>query len=161
MLSNFVLLFIALNFINVVFATANKIITIKGGVWLAALTSGGYFGFYNIVMIYTVSDGIPLWGKVLITCICNCLGVFIVKKIEFKLKKDTLWKIETSIRNQYLETVIKRLKELDIPFNVVSTSDIRWNSINIYSTDRITSSKVKEVLKECEAKYFVTESKYF
>jgi hypothetical protein len=57
------ILFSFLTIINVVFSTIKSIVTIKSGKTVAALISAGYYGYYNIVLIYTVAD-FPLWQKV-------------------------------------------------------------------------------------------------
>ena len=52
----FLITFIILSIINVVFSTVRSITTIKSGKTVASLISGGYFAFYNIMLIYTVAD---------------------------------------------------------------------------------------------------------
>ena len=47
----FVLLFIGLSIINVIFSTIRSLVTINGGIIAASLISGGYFSFYNIMLI--------------------------------------------------------------------------------------------------------------
>ena len=93
---NFLITFVVLSIINVVFSTVRTIVTINGGKLSASLLSGGYFAFYNIMMIYTVAD-FPMWQKCLITFICNVIGVFVVKWGEEKARKDKLWKIEATV----------------------------------------------------------------
>lgn len=57
---NFLITFIVLSIINVIFSTIRSITTIKSGKTLASLISGGYFAFYNVMLIYTVAD-LPMW----------------------------------------------------------------------------------------------------
>ena len=52
----FLITFIVLSIINVIFSTVRSITTIKGSTLVASLVSGGYFAFYNIMLIYTVAD---------------------------------------------------------------------------------------------------------
>ena len=54
--------FIVLSIINVVFSTIRSITTIKSGKTVASFISGGYFAFYNVMLIYTVAD-FPMWEK--------------------------------------------------------------------------------------------------
>ena len=67
MLMNLIIFFIGLSIINVIFSTIRSIATIKGGKWIASIMNAGYFGYYNIVMFYMVSDDFSLWIKALIT----------------------------------------------------------------------------------------------
>ena len=52
---NFLITFIVLSIINVMFSTVRSIITLNGNKLTASFVSGGYFAFYNIMMIYTHS----------------------------------------------------------------------------------------------------------
>ena len=52
----FLVTFIVLSIINVIFSTIRSITTIKSGKTVASLISGGYFAFYNIMLIWTVAD---------------------------------------------------------------------------------------------------------
>lgn len=93
---NMLILFSLLTIVNVVFSTIKSIVTIKSGKTVAALISAGYYGYYNIVLIYTVAD-FPLWQKVVVTFLANLIGVWIVKWGEEKARKDRLWKVEATI----------------------------------------------------------------
>ena len=149
--------FIILSIINVIFSTVRSITTIKSGKAVASLISGGYFAFYNIMLIWTVAD-FPMWQKCLITFICNVIGVWIVKFAEEKMRKDELWKVETSILNSYKEDVKTLLIKADIPFNYIDGVG-KYTIFNIFCSTQEQSTAVKEILKTYRAKYFVSESK--
>ena len=103
-MTNFLILFICLSTVNVVFSTIRSIITIKGGKLLASLFSAGYFSFYNIMMIYTVMD-FSMWHKCIITFVCNFVGVYLVKWGEEHFRKDKLWVILASVKNEFTEAL--------------------------------------------------------
>lgn len=153
----FLITFITLSIINVVFSTIRSITTIKSGKTIASLISGGYFAFYNIMLIYTVAN-FPMWQKCLITFVCNVAGVWIVKFIEEKMRKDRLWKVETSILNNKKDSVEIMLKTAKIPFNYIEGVG-KYTIFNIFCSTQAQSIAVKEILKAYNAKYFVTESK--
>lgn len=153
----FLITFITLSIINVVFSTIRSITTIKSGKTIASLISGGYFAFYNIMLIYTVAN-FPMWQKCLITFVCNVAGVWIVKFIEEKMRKDRLWKVETSILNNKKDSVEIMLKTAKIPFNYIESVG-KYTIFNIFCSTQAQSIAVKEILKTYNAKYFVTESK--
>ena len=94
--------FIVLSIINVVFSTIRSITTIKSGKTVASFISGGYFAFYNVMLIYTVAD-FPMWEKCVITFVCNVIGVYVVKLIEEKMRKDKLWKVELTVARYQFE----------------------------------------------------------
>lgn len=157
-MTEFLLIFIGLSIVNVVFSTIRSIVTIKGGKWVAALMSGGYFAFYNIVMMYTVAD-FPMWQKCLITFVCNVIGVYLVKWGEEKSRKDKLWKVEATFKNtpELLEDWKKWKVETEID---TKYHDIgRHFEIDFYSNTQAESALIREFIKKHNGKYFASESK--
>ena len=156
-MNNLILIFTALTIVNVVFSTIKSIITIKGGAFSASLISALYYGYYNIVLIYTVAD-FPLWQKVIVTFGCNLVGVFAVKYAEEKAKKDKLWKVEATVNTmEEAKEIIGLLNEKRIPCNYVDIN--RYVLINCYCATQKQSAGVKNILDLYNAKYFATESK--
>lgn len=152
---NLLFIFIGLSIINVIFSTIKSITTIKSSPLVASLISAIYYGYYNVVLIYTVSD-FPLWQKVLITALCNFVGVFIVKWIEAKRRKDRLWEVRATIPAEYTDTLHEALSL--IPHNYIAGVG-KYTIFNIYCTTQKESSAVKATLDLYHAKYFVSESK--
>ena len=152
---NLLFIFIGLSIINVIFSTIKSITTIKSSPLVASLISSIYYGYYNVVLIYTVSD-FPLWQKVLITALCNFVGVFIVKWIETKRRKDRLWEVRATIPAEYTDTLHEALSL--IPHNYIANIG-KYTIFNIYCATQKESSAVKATLDLYHAKYFVSESK--
>ena len=80
-------LFIVLTVVNVILNTARTIITVKGGLFWSSFIAAIAFGFYTIVIIYTVCD-LPMWMKATVTALANFVGTYFVKYIEQKVRKD-------------------------------------------------------------------------
>lgn len=152
---NLLLIFVALSIVNVVFSTIKSIVTIKSGPWVASIVSALYYGYYNIVLIYTVAD-FPLWQKVVVTAGCNLVGVFIVKYGEEKARKDKLWKVELTVPTEYKNDVDFDLRT--VPHSYIELSD-KHTLFNFYCATQADSAKVKAIANQYEAKYFVAESK--
>lgn len=151
--TEFFLTFIGLSIINVVFSTIRSIVTIKSGKAVASLVSGGYFAFYNIMLLYTVAE-FPMWQKCLITFVCNVIGVWFVKWAEEKARKDKLWKIEATFNKEYLDIIHKSVA---IPHSYI---DIGSHVIfNFYAENQRQSAIVKDIVNKYHGKYFVSESK--
>lgn len=151
---NLLVIFVLLSIVNVIFSTIKSIVTIKGGAFTASLISALYYGYYNVVLIYTVAD-FPLWQKVLITFLCNLIGVFIVKWGEAKARKDKLWRVEATVPRKYLEAVHMDLK--DIPHSYIDIE--KYAIFNIYCATQTESAEVKKIINQYGAKYFVAESR--
>ena len=156
-MTEFLLIFIGLSIVNVVFSTIRSIVTIKGGKWTAALMSGGYFAFYNIVMMWTVAD-FPMWQKCLITFVCNVIGVYLVKWGEEKSYKDKLWKIETSVLRNNAEKLKAELDNKGISNHYIDNIG-KYAKFEIFSETQAQSVEVRQILKQYKVKYFVSESK--
>lgn len=151
---NILIIFFILTILNVILSTVKSIITVKGSPVVAAMVNAFYYGFYNVVLIYTVAD-FPMWQKVVITFTCNLIGVFIVKWFEAKSRKEKLWKVEATVPHKYLEAVHFDLKE--IPHSYIDIE--KYAIFNFYCATQKESAKVKEIIKQYDAKYFVSETK--
>lgn len=152
---NLIILFFVLTIINVIFSTIKSIVTINGSPFVASFISALYYGYYNIVLIYTVAD-FPLWQKVAVTFICNLIGVYIVKWAEARARKDKLWKVELTVPTKYKDAIDFDLH--DVPHSYIELSD-KHTLFNFYCTTQVDSAKVKAIADDYEAKYFVAESK--
>lgn len=148
------IVFFVLTALNVILSTIKSIVTVKSGPAIAALVNALYYGFYNVVLIYTVAD-FPMWQKVTITFICNLIGVWLVKWFEAKARKDKLWQVQVTVPRKYLEAVHMDLK--DIPHSYIDIE--KYAIFNIYCATQKESVAVKQIVNQYQAKYFVTESK--
>lgn len=154
---NILLLFTLLTIINVIFSTIKSIVTVKGSPFSASLINGLYYGYYNIVLLYTVAD-FPMWQKVVVTALCNIVGVFVVKWVEKKTRKDKLWLIQCTVPEKWTEDLHFDLKNINIPHNYIQ--NVGNNTLfYVYSYSQKDSEKLKPLLDQYEAKYFVSESK--
>jgi uncharacterized protein YebE (UPF0316 family) len=148
--------FVLLNVVNVIIQTIKSLCTVKGGKTIAAIANAIAYGLYTVVVIYMVCE-LPTWQKVLVVGLCNLVGVYMVKLIEEKMRKDRLWRIEVTIPKSEFEPVRDMAKGFDLSFNYVDIE--KWYLFNFYCPTKQESKKVEEILKLHHAKYFVTESK--
>ncbi len=152
-------LFIILSVVNVILQTFKSLATVKCGRVGAAVVNATAYGLYTVVLVYTNAD-FPLWEKVLVTALCNLVGVFIVKTIEEKARKEKLWKVEATIKGtENAGLVIDYLINNKIGYTVFETHFEDRSVFNIYCPTKEVSAKVKKILEATNAKYFVTESK--
>jgi hypothetical protein len=156
-LSGFLAVFIVLNIINVIIQTVKSIATIKCGAWAAAGVNALAYGLYTIVVVYMNADGLGLFWKAIIIGVANLLGVYVVKVIEQKKRKDKLWKVEATIANQHFDFIKAVLLENNIPYSYIDIE--KYKIFNIYCATQAESAKTKKVLDVVNAKYFVSESK--
>lgn len=151
------IIFTILSIINVIFSTIRSLTTIKSGKTVASLVNAGYFAFYTIMLIYTVAN-FPLWQKVAVTFGCNLIGVYAVKLIEEKVRKDKLWKIEATISKEDKDRLIEALANTNISFNYIESIG-EYTIFNIFCKDKKESADVKGMLGLFKVRYFVSETK--
>lgn len=149
--------FILLNVVNVVLQTIRSLATVKCGKVVAALVNALCYGLYTIVVVYTMCD-LPLWLKAVIVGLCNLIGVYCVKLLEEKLRKDKLWKVEATFSTfADYELFALSARRTNLPFNVIPAG--QYYIVNVYCATQAESLVTKEFLTENNAKYFVSESK--
>lgn len=150
-------IFVVLNVVNVVIQTVKSIATIKCGKVPAAVINAVAYGLYTIVVVYTVCE-LPLWLKATVVAVANLVGVYVVKVLEEKARKDKLWKIEATILRGHTEELHSLLDRVDIPHNYLENVG-KYTLFNIYCETQKESALAKELLDKYKAKYFVSESK--
>ena len=149
-------IFIALNITNVIIQTIKSLVTVKCGKTAAALINAAAYGLYTVVVIYTVCE-LPLYLKALIVAICNLVGVYVVKLIEERARRDKLWKVEATIPVEIAEKVKHDLRANGLPHNYIDIE--KYYLFNVYCENQEQSKIAKVILDYYNAKYFVAESK--
>ena len=150
-------IFVVLNVVNVIIQTIKSIATIRCGKAPAAIINAVAYGLYTIVVVYTVCE-LPLWLKTTVVAVANLMGVYVVKVLEEKARKDKLWKVEATVLRGYTEEFHSLLDRVDIPHNYLENVG-KYTLFNIYCETQKESALAKELLDKYNAKYFVSESK--
>lgn len=151
------IIFVVLNIVNVIIQTVKSIATIKCGKTAAAIVNAIAYGLYTVVVVYTVCD-LPLWFKVVVVGGANLIGVYVVKWLEEKSRKDKLWKVEATVCNNWANELHKVLKASNLSHNYIDNVG-KYSIFNIYCETQKDSNKAKSILYQYDAKYFVSETK--
>lgn len=154
---NAIILFIVCTAVNVILSTIKSIATIKGGKFMAALMNALTYGFYSWVIILTTTDNLSTVSKMFITAACNFVGVYLVKFIEEKTRKEKLWKIEATVPAEETRSITNESKDQKLVFNYTPIG--KYTIFNFYSYSRSDSEDVAKLLQRHNAKYFVSEAK--
>lgn len=154
------ILFIVCTFANVVLSTVKSVMTIKGGKVNAAIWNALAFGLYSYIVVLTATADISTLGKVAITMGCNLVGVYGVKLVEEKLRKDRLWKLEMTIPNgEYgfaAPAMHGALNSANIPNNYVEAG--KYAIFNCFCATKADTAKALEIGKTFSAKTFASET---
>lgn len=156
-MNELLLLFIALNIANVMLQTFKTLCTVNSGKYTASIINAIAYGFYTVVIIYTLCD-LPILTKALVVGICNLVGVFIVKHIEEVRAKDKLWKIEFTVKSCCLEEIIAELQKAKVTYNWTKMP-LGHVAFYAFCPTKSDSEKVKQIIEKYGAKYFVSEGK--
>lgn len=149
--------FIILNIFNVIIQTVKSIATVKCGKTIAAIINAVAYGLYTIVTVYMLCE-LDLWLKAVIVAVANLIGVYVVKLLEEKARKDKLWKVEATVFNPYTESLHEELNSVNLSHNYIENIG-KYSVFNIYCETQTDSAKAKEILDRHKAKYFVSETK--
>lgn len=156
-LSAFLWVFIILNVVNVIIQTVKSIATIKCGAFAAAVVNALAYGLYTVVVVYMNADGLGILWKAMIIGVANLIGVYVVKVVEIKKRKDRLWKVEATVPRTRITVLDSELTEHHISHNYIVANN--YGVFSCYCPTQKESEIVKEILTRYEAKYFVSESK--
>ena len=152
----FIILFIAFTALNVILSTARSLITVKGTKTGAAAINALAYGLYTYLVVLTASDGIDIWAKMIITAVCNFVGVYVVKLIEEKMRKDKLWRVEATFATNDWYNV--DYETMGIPHSFIRLND-KYTVFTFYCATQADSQRVKDIIKAYNAKYFASETK--
>lgn len=154
------ILFIVCTFANVVLSTIKSVMTIKGGKVYAAIWNALAFGLYSYIVVLTATADISTLGKVAITMGCNLVGVYGVKLVEEKMRKDRLWKVEMTVPNgEYGFTASAMhgaLNAANIPNNYVEAG--KYAIFNCYCATKADTETAITIGADYGAKFFASET---
>lgn len=146
-------IFFLMQFINVVLSTMKTILTVKANKHVAMLINTVTYTFYSGVVKLLTEQ--PMVIVLAVTFLTNMIGVYLALYILEKVRKDVLWKVEVTVKNEVAEELHNRMA--DVPHSYI---EVGKNTLfNFYCDTQKESAKVKEVVKHYNAKYFVAESK--
>lgn len=154
---NAIILFVICTAVNVILSTIKSIATIKGGKFMAALMNALTYGFYSWVIILTTIDNLSTVSKMLITAACNFVGVYLVKLIEEKTRKEKLWQLSITVPQKYIEALHHDYTQINLPHNYIDV--IKWGVFTIYCETQKDTTKALEIAKQYGAKCFAAENK--
>ena len=154
---NAIWIFTLATIVNVTLSTIRSICTIKSGKWISAITNAVCYGFYPLIVMLTAQGTVEIIVNMAITALANFVCVYIIKLVEEKARKDKLWKVEATVKADKAEEVKWHFEHRNIPYSFIDIG--KYVIFNAYCRYQFESLKVKEILNEYNAKYFVSESK--
>jgi uncharacterized protein YebE (UPF0316 family) len=152
-----IIYFIALQLLNVVISTFKSVLTIRGTKEVAALINALAYSI-NIVIVYLVSKDMPLLIIISSTMITNLIGVYVGLSILEKLRKERLWRIQTTISTNKVKDFKADLLASNIKFISYETTWDDFKVVDIFSKTREDSKLIKVIIDRYNAKYTISSN---
>lgn len=152
------LIFALCTFINVITGTVKSLMTVKGGNVSAAVWNAINAGLYSFIVVLTATSDLRTLEKVIITVIANLIGVYLIKLVEAKLRKDRLWKIEmTIVDNGFTAAAMHgALNGANIPNHYFNAG--KHAVFSCFCATQAETAKALEIGKTYNAKTFASET---
>lgn len=148
------IVFFICSLINVMLSTLKTILTVKASKGVATIINAITYGFYAIVVKQLAS--LDLITTITVTIITNIIGVYVSMWLLEKTKKDCLWKISVTTKDN---TLVEKLEKFSISYvmNPVQYKKQTYYNIDVFSENQKDSSIIENILKEYKVKYNITE----
>lgn len=148
------IVFFICSLINVMLSTLKTILTVKASKGVATIINAITYGFYAIVVKQLAS--LDLITTVTVTIVTNIIGVYVSMWLLEKTKKDCLWKISVTTKDN---TLVEKLEKFSISYvmNPVQYKKQTYYNIDVFSENQKDSFIIENILKEYKVKYNITE----
>lgn len=147
-----IVVFVICSLVNVILSTLKTLIMVNAGRNSAIIINAVCYGFYTFVVKQLAE--VDYWTAVLVTIGANIVGVWVSYKIMDLFKKDKLWRITVTLKNdKEFNACQDKLSRYDISFTKIEGT----NSLDIYSYNQKESAIIKNILSNYDYKYFVQE----
>lgn len=111
-------------------------------------------------MVVKQMSTVNLEAVVIVTVVCNLIGVYFSMWLLDKFKKGVFWKVTIIPENSKIKNIKKELVENGLGFNEypVNTKYGDQTALDVFSEDQQASKKIKEILKRNgNVKYHISE----
>lgn len=142
------IVFILIQFINVVLSTFKSIITVNGSANNASRINAISYTLAAVTTKFITQQNLII--IVVATYITNRLGVYLAKVIIDKRNPDKFWTINATLRTSHIE-IEKQLQKRGVKYVIVPALNDRFLA-SIYSYSKAESALIKEILDKYNIK---------
>ena len=157
-LLNSALIYLLIQFIDVVSSTIKNIVTIKASKRVASIVNTLHYTINAVVVKLISGQGFVV--VIVVTVLTNLIGVPLGKAIVEHFTKDRLWVYNATIKCT-LDKIVelkKTFKMLDINSLYTEIDTDKMYKMEIYSYSKANSSIIKNVLKKNNAKWYIIDT---
>lgn len=152
------LLFIGIQLVTTILSTLRVVLTVEASKTVAAVINA--ISYTLGAVLTKLITGQEMEVVILVTFFSNLIGVFIAKFILEKMKKERLWIINATVKEDKKEKIEKDLRLKSIQYTLIEAKNNR-NLFSIYSYSRGESMLIREILDEYHIKHSIIESDVF
>ena len=145
-----IIIFIVLQFLNVVLSTLRSVLTVKGSKLVASIASAVAYGVYSILTVVMVKS-VDLWLVVVVTVATNLVGTYLSKWLLEKFHKDDMWEVIATVRTKYANVIHNYLKDAHIDHYFVNLDNDK-TIYHIYSKSQSDSTYIKTIIDRFDGK---------
>ena len=145
-----IIIFIILQFLNVVLSTLRSVLTVKGSKLVASIASAVAYGVYSILTVVMVKS-VDLWLIVVVTVATNLVGTYLSKWLLEKFHKDDMWEVVATVRTKYTNVIHNYLKDAHIDHYFVNLDNDK-TVYYIYSKNQGDSTYIKTIIDRFDGK---------
>lgn len=139
-----IIIFIVLQFLNVVLSTLRSVLTVKGSKLVASIASAVAYGVYSILTVVMVKS-VDLWLVVVVTVVTNLVGTYLSKWLLEKFHKDDVWEIVATVETKYANVIHNYFKDAYIDHYFVNLDNGK-TIYHIYSKSQDNSTYIKTII---------------
>ena len=150
----FIIVFFVVQIVNVILNTIKTCVTAKGQKLSASIINAICFGFYTFVIVLT-ADEFNVWVKAAITVITNLIGVYFSLWLLEKIKKDKLWVITATAKDDEWVEIKAKFDANSIQYNWIFLN--KGIAFTIYSYSQKESTIIKNILLSYNTKFTAIE----
>lgn len=156
---NFLILYCGLSFVNVVIQTVKSLCTVKCSTFISACVNAIAYGLYVYVIFFTNAEGLPLWGKAVITAAANFTGVYIANMLFNKVfAREVEWVVDVSVPTNSFSDFAIDLEACNIVYHCYgANSDDEYCLFSVFCPTKKDSVRLKNLLPE-GSKYNIKEN---
>lgn len=141
--------------VNVILSTVKSVLTVKGTRLTATIINTVSYTL-NAAVISQIGNVDNIYIVCIFTAITNIIGVWFSLWLLDKLRKESLWRISATVRTQYAESLKKDLTTAGIGFITYNTNWAKRVPIDVFSSGREESRKIKEIFNAYDVKYTIS-----
>lgn len=154
-----IFIFILVQLLSVIIGTAKTIVTVNGRKLSAAGVNALNSGVATMITFLTATADFSAVMKVIIAILITFVGVYVVKLIEEKNKKERLWIYTCTINRDInlIHKLEKLLKDADIKLLYNEIKEDELYSLQIFGYTKEDSSVIKAILDKYKIKYYILQ----